>query len=278
MSTVNRRYVDWGRLALQFVVAAILIFEVAPLIVAVLASFTSSEVMEFPPSQFSLRSYGVLAQTVAGAPGTRRGLTDALSVSFRLAAVTCLVSVCSGTVAAYAIWKRASKLMTGLKNLVLLPLIFPEFVTGIALVLLLSRLHIGNQFYRLIIGHVIISLPYVVLIVGATLASYDRSLDEAAMSLGASPARSFFEITLPLIRRGIISSGLIVFIISLNQFNISYFVSGAEATPLPIWLLNILIYRLDTVMAALGAVLVGLTFLAAVLLDKVMGIRQVLRF
>jgi putative spermidine/putrescine transport system permease protein len=160
------------------------------------------------------------------------------------------------------------------RQAVMLPLVFPQIVNGIGLLVLFSTLRFPGSFGRLLIGHVLISLPYVILTVGANLEVYERELEEAAVGLGAGPAQVLFRITLPLIKSGIISGSIFSFIVSFTHFTVSFFLYSGEYKPLPMWLYEYMEYFVDPTMAAISTLLILLTLLVAFVLERIVGVSR----
>jgi len=131
-----------------------------------------------------------------------------------------------------------------------------------------------NNILNLIIGHTIITIPYVIRTVAAVLYRFNRSLEEAAMNLGANPLRTFFKITLPLIKTGVIAGALFAFIMSFDNFAVSIFLTGPRAETLPIIIFMHLRYEADPTLAAVCTLLIiGITALV-LLLERFMSLEQ----
>jgi putrescine transport system permease protein len=183
--------------------------------------------------------WGGFSTTWYGQLWHNRQLLEAALLSLEVAVSASSGAVILGTLAAVALVRfarfRGRLLLTGMVNA---PLVMPEIITGITQLLLfvsmmqlLSWPHRG--FTTIVISHVTFCTAYVTITVQARLASADRSLEEAAMDLGAGPARAFLEITLPIIAPAIVSSWLLCFTLSLDDLVISSFVSGPGASTLP---------------------------------------------
>jgi putrescine transport system permease protein len=201
-----------------------------PILVLIAYSFNASPLVNVWGG-FSTAWYGALWHN--------RQLLDAALLSLEVALSASSGAVILGTLAAVALVRfarfRGRLLLTGMVNA---PLVMPEIITGItqlllfvSMVQLLSWPHRG--FTTIVISHVTFCTAYVTITVQARLASADRSLEEAAMDLGAGPARAFLEITLPIIAPAIVSSWLLCFTLSLDDLVISSFVSGPGASTLP---------------------------------------------
>src|SRR5579864_6262078 len=218
----------------SFFLLSVLCFGIAilyiPILVLIGYSFNASPLVNV---------WGGFSTTWYGALWHDRQLLEAAWLSLEVAVSASTGAVVLGTLAAIALVRfgrfRGRLLLTGMVNA---PLVMPEIITGItqlllfvSLVQLLSWPHRG--FTTIVISHITFCAAYVTITVQARLQSADRSLEEAAMDLGARPARAFLEITLPIIAPAIISSWLLCFTLSLDDLVISSFVAGPGASTLP---------------------------------------------
>jgi len=204
--------------------AAAYIFLHLPLATLILFSFNASRFTLW--EGFSLRWYQALF--------TDAEMADAMWNSVIIAIVSTVISTIAGTLAAYALWKRSSRLLTGS---LYLSLVTPEIVTGISLLAFFQWTfrwlgwHLG--LHTVILAHVSFSIAYVAIVVAARLRTFDTSLEEAAMDLGATEWRAFRRVTLPAISPGIIAAGLLALTISFDDYVITSLVAGVDSTTLP---------------------------------------------
>jgi len=261
-----------GHLFLRMWCGLVFAFLLAPIAILFLTSFTASETLAFPPAQYSVRWYAKVLQHLKDAPGLKPGLTGVFLLSLRIGLIAAAGTTVAGVLAAYAMHRYRFRGMAILRQYFLLPLMFPQIVTGIALLVWFNHLTALGPFVRLILGHMILTLPYVVVTVGASLEATGTDLEEAAIGLGASRLRAFLLVTLPLIRQGVIAGAIFAFIISFNAFTITYFLYSGDALPLPIWIFEYMAYFLDPTLAAISSCLILLTLLAMFALDRLVGI------
>jgi putrescine transport system permease protein len=162
-------------------------------------------------------------------------LLGAASISLRVAVVSASAATVLGTLAAIALARpertRGKLLLSGL---IATPIVMPEVITGLSLLLLFVAIGLERGFWTVTLAHTTVSLCFVTLIVRARLASFDRSLTEAAMDLGAPPWRTFLAITLPMIAPAVVSAWILAFTLSLDDLVIASFTTGPGATTLPI--------------------------------------------
>jgi len=161
-------------------------------------------------------------------------MTDAAWNSVIIAIVSTAISTIAGTLAAYALWKRSSRLISGS---IYLSLVTPEIVTGISLLAFFQWAfrwlgwHLG--LYTVILAHISFSIAYVAIVVAARLRTFDPALEEAAMDLGATEWRAFWRVTLPALAPGIVAAALLALTISFDDYVITSLVAGVDSTTLP---------------------------------------------
>jgi putative spermidine/putrescine transport system permease protein len=228
----------------------------------------------FPPVKYSLRWYGKVLDHLRNVPGIKPDLAGVFLVSLRVAILAALGSAIAGVLAAYGLHRYRFRGIAVVRQFFLVPLMFPQIVTGVALLVWFSQVPALGLFTRLVLGHLVLTLPYVIITVSATLEATGVDLEEAAIGLGASRARAFVLVTLPLIRQGVIAGSIFGFIISMNTFTLSYFLYSVDAKPLPMWIFEYMAYFLDPTLAAISSVLILLTLLVAVTLNRLVGISR----
>lgn len=206
----------------------VLILMYLPIMVVVLYSFnanTSRYPNEF--TGFSLQFYRALFKDT-------KGLLAAFRSSMILAVCSCGISMVIGTLGAVGMSRRRFRLQGAFETLAMLPIMVPEIILGMAFLAVFTAVGLRFGMLTLILAHVTFCTPYIFIIVKGRLAGMDPSLAEASRDLGASPARTFWEITLPLILPGVLSGAMLAFAMSLDDFVISFFVTGATTTTLPL--------------------------------------------
>ncbi len=210
----------------------IFIFLYAPMAVLLVASFnTGKDITNF--EGFTLQQYVRLFRD--------EDLLAMLGNSILVAVLASLIATVFGTVAAVGIHSMAPKMRKAAMTLTNIPMTNPEIVTGVSLSLLFTFVGTGLlgqkeslTFWTLLIAHITFNLPYVILNVMPKLKQMDASLTDAAMDLGCTPVQSFFKVTLPEITPGILAGGIMAFTMSLDDFVISYFVTGSDFITLPV--------------------------------------------
>ena len=227
----------------------VVVFLYAPIVILLVFSFNDSAVPAFPLSGFTLHWY---RQFLANSD-----LRGALETSAIVAALSSAGAVVLGVLAAIALTRRRIHGRPAVSALLLSPLVIPYVVFGISLLLLFHQLGVPRSILTVVIGHVVISLPYTILVLVPRLDQVDVSLEEAAFDLGASRLRTFRSITFPLILPAVVSAFLIAFTTSFDEYAVASFVVGTRPT-FPIYLYSALRFpsQLPQVIAVAVVVLV----------------------
>jgi putative spermidine/putrescine transport system permease protein len=270
----RRKGWDLGGIALRVYVALVSVFLLSPIIIILLTSFTPSESVEFPPSGFSLMWYQRFIDHLQESGGVKPGLSSSIMWSVQIGVVVAVLAVIVGVLVAYALHKYVFPGREVFRNLFLLPLMFPQLVIGVGLLLVFSEYRLFGFFERLVIGHVIMTIPFVVLTVGASLEMYERELEEAATGLGANAVQTFLRVTLPLIRPGIIAGAIFAFVTSFTQFTVTFFLYSGATKPLPMWVYEIVVMSLDPLLAVISIFLIVFAVVVVVVLSKLVDVRR----
>ena len=257
---------DWGGVLIKLGVVVGLMFLIFPIFVVVVTSLNKTAFIQFPPESLSLKWYVNILQ--------REKFIDGFKISILIASFVTVFSTASGILAALALVRYNFKWKAVLNSYLLSPIILPEVMTGVCLLTLFSNLRMFNNMLNLIIGHIIITIPYVIRTVAAVLYRFNRSIEEAAMNLGANPIKTFFKITLPLIKTGVIAGGLFAFIMSFDNFAVSIFLSGPRTSTLPIVIFMHLRYETDPTLAAVCTLLILGIAVLVFLLERFVSLEQ----
>ena len=254
------------RAAFLGLVVLLYVFLLAPIAIVVIASLNAGRFLVFPPEGLSLQWYAKFARS---GPFVR-----SFFFSLRLAAVTTAISTVIGTAAALYVVRRARR-SSLLRMLLVAPLQLPGIMTALALLIFYYAVGLGGSSYTgLLVGHVLVCMPYVFLTVSAVLYNFDRSLEEAARSLGAGPFTTFRRVTLPIIKGGVISGAVFAFITSFDQFPISLLLSGVGTTTLPIQVFDYLRFSFDPTAAAVGTINILITLGVVILTERLVGLES----
>lgn len=254
--------------AMRAVVAVAVLFLVIPLLIACLLSFDGRSFLgPFPPSELSLRWYRALFSNPA--------YVDGFWISLKLAVLSATLAAGIGTAAAIAISDPRLPGRAMLEAAFLSPKFIPTVVIGFSLLVFTANVGMFDPFARLVMGHTIITLPFTLRAVLASLIGLRRTHLEAAMSLGATEARAVWDIAVPAARSGIAAGAAIAFVLSFDEVAVSLFLSDSFTQTLPIVLVAEMRANLNLTIAAVSTVFLVVTIALLVALDRTIGIERV---
>ena len=255
---------DRPHFLLIVVAALVYLFLMLPLVIVVGAALSDTTYLTFPPQGLSLRWFENIFEISA--------FRRTIITSLQIALLGTLIALLIGIPAAYALNRFRIELPKWLGTLFVLPILVPEIVFGFAL---LKSFTVGTGapiFLSLLIGHTLIVLPYVVRVISASLASFDFSIEEAAISLGSAPVKTFFTIVLPNVRAGVIAAFILAFITSLNDVSVSLFLTGPGISTLPIQILAHVEQFFDPTVASVSVLLMFLTVAVMAVVERTLGL------
>jgi len=195
-------------------------------------------------------------------------ILDAVRNSLIVGVATTVIATVFGTLVALALGRYTFRGQGLTKNLLYLPIIIPEIVIGAALVTFFGVAGLRLSLTTVVISHVVFSISYVAIVVRARLSGFDRSLEEAALDLGARPLQVFFRVTLPLILPGIVSGALLVFTVSIDDYVITSFVAGVGSTTLPLQIYSMLKVGVTPEVNAVSTLLLAVTVVLIVIAQR----------
>ncbi|HEX2890546.1 ABC transporter permease [Vineibacter terrae] len=262
---MSARSVDAGRLAYYALNGVIIAFLLAPIAIVAVFALNPTPYISFPPVGVTGRWFVKFFAT--------DDFMVALWLSLRVAVVVLLLSMLIGGACALALARGRLPGARFLTAFFMSPLMLPAILTGLALFQVFQLAELDRPVWGLIVGHTLVAVPYVLRTTLAVLANFDTRVEEVAASLGASPARVFLEVTLPLIRPGVIAGGIFAFIVSFDQFPISLFLVPPKGETLPVVLFNYMKFDLDGAIAAASMVSILLALSVVLLLERVIGLK-----
>lgn len=256
-----------GPVALLFHTLVVL-FMLAPLLVVCLVAFTPANTLTLPTSEFSLRWF----RAIFDHPDFVASFVNSLGLATLAATLSLVLTV----PVALALERYHFPGRGALMALFLSPLIIPHLVLGVAFLRLFALIGATGSFAWLVASHVIIVTPYVLRLVLAALSGLDRSAEQAALTLGASPWIVFRRITVPMILPGLTGGWLLAFINSFDELTMSIFVTAPATITLPVRMYMYATESIDPMMAAVSALMIALTAVTMLLLDRLFGLDRVL--
>ncbi|MEH6721093.1 MAG: ABC transporter permease subunit [Aurantimonas endophytica] len=252
------------RLFIRLLAILTLAFLLLPLVVIVGASLTTSEFLAFPPQGLTLRWYEVVISDPT--------YVASFLTSSALALAATVVAIVLAVPAALAIARNEFPGKAAFASLLLSPLVLPHLVLGAALLQFGSSIGLTRNFAALLVGHVVIVTPFVLRTVLPMLDKNQLALEEASRDLGAGPIQTFFLITLPQIRAGIVAGAIFAFITSFINVELSIFNTTAALNTIPVQLFNYVQYSVDPSIAAVSAATILAAVVAIVLIDLTVGL------
>lgn len=257
-----------GKFLYWSLVGAILVFLTIPAVVVIMSSVNPTELLFFPPRGFSLRWYA-RAFTYED---FQTSFYNGVIVTFFASTIASIV----GVAAAYVTHRYDFRGRGLLEFLLAAPLIIPRFTTGFGFLLVGAGLGLQNGYVIVIVTHIVLVLPFVTRSVYVSLVNVDRALERSAANLGASPAKVFLRITLPLLTPGIVGGWIIAAILSFTEFTASLFVTNYGTQTLPVAMYTYVREYTDPTIAAISALLIIVTTLGTLIVDRTLGLKRVL--
>jgi putative spermidine/putrescine transport system permease protein len=269
----ERSSIQWDAVSIKLVFgllsAVALIFLMAPTIIVLITSFTASRSLKFPPESLSLRWYAALWD----ADQMQRAAWNSLVIAFW----TSVISVVLGTAASLAIAHSKSRLARAADLLFMSPLLLPALAFGFAALIFINKLGFTPSILFLVLGHVIVCVPFVLRTTLAALSQLDPALLEASESLGGGPWMTFRRVTLPLISSGVGAGAFLAFMASFDNVPVSLFLADERTEVLPIHLWQQIEANLDVRTAAASGLIVICTLVLMLVAEKFSGLTQQMR-
>jgi putative spermidine/putrescine transport system permease protein len=257
-------------LAMGLLVALSALVLLVPTVIALAASFNGGESLRFPPQDPSWRWYQALWSQ-------SDDIWSAFTISMKVSALSTAGASVMATMAALCLARRRTAWARGLETFFQSPMMLPGVSLGLATLVWLQMIGVPLSYWSLVIGHTAISTPYIIRTALIGFGQIDPGLLEASRSLGAGGARTFARITLPLALPAICAGAFIAFMFSFDNVPISLFLSDARTEVLPIRLWNLIENLLDVRAAAVAGLLIFLTVVFALLMERLLGVSRYVR-
>lgn len=255
-----------SRLAWRTLIGLLYLFLLAPIVIVFVVSFDTRQYLAFPPESLSLGSYVKVLENASFIAAFWRSLL--------IGCIVGLAAVAIGTLLSMAMVRHRFRGIGAVDFLVIAPFLVPNIVLAVGLVLVFANFRLLDTYPGVALAHLGVTIPYTVRTVSMSLASVDPRTEEAALVHGASPLRVFWHVTLPLIRPGLIAGGVIAFLISFDETTISLFIVSVRASTLPTEIYRYLEHSTDPQIAALSVVLILISIVLVVLVERLIGLRK----
>ncbi|BBD40248.1 ABC transporter permease [Aminobacter sp. Y103A] len=242
---------------------AFFMFLLAPLVILIAVSFNPTS-MVFPPQGFTFKWYAIILD--------KPDFLHAAWASTLLGVMTAVISTGFGVLAAIGLQRYTGILKAPIAFLLMSPLFIPAVIVALALFQILFMLGIVNNIWTLVAAHVVVTIPYPVRNVMAQMEGFDVRLEEAALSVGATPMQALRRVTLPLLKASIVPSLIITFVLSWNNYTVSVFLANKDWTTLPLQLRAYLQYEYEPFVAAMSTILIIASIALLVVVDRTVGL------
>lgn len=250
--------------ALKLLAGAMFLFLLAPVLVVVPMSFSGDAYLAFPPSSWGTRWYGAIFRDAR--------IVDAFFVSLWLGLAVTFLSLLIAIPAAYALVRLKPTGTDWLLALFTAPLLLPTIVLGLGLLIVLAPLGLLGSVAGLLLCHLVVTLPYALRVLVTALSTLPAAVEEAAATLGAPPSVVFFRITLPMMVPGIVAASVLSFLVSFDEVVVSLFMTGPKLSTLPVTMFHHVEDRADPMVAAISVLLVALTLIVMLVVDRSIGL------
>ncbi|MBS7804349.1 ABC transporter permease [Rhizobiales bacterium TNE-4] len=269
--TLDERF--WGRVALKSVASLSLGFILLPLVFVSWLAFFKQEIPSFPPEGYSLQWFEAVTR--------QKNFVNGFKLSIQVGVMATAIGLLLGVPASLALVRYQFLAKGALNTLLLAPLVVPGVVLGTSLYVFQIETEIATglpflgSFWGLVAGHTLVVIPWIVRLVTANLEGTDRTIEEAAQNLGANPWVTFYRVTLPAIRPGIVAGALFGFVTSFGNLEMSLFLVGPGRTTLPIAILQYLEWKIDPTVAAASVIQIVLIGVAMLITDRYVKLSRV---
>lgn len=240
---------------------------VLPSILVVISSFNASEFLTFPPQGWSLRWYATMAQNWE--------VRQSALLSLKVALLVMAADLILGVPAAFPLVRARFRGRDFLMTFILSPLMLPGLVIGIGLLFFYMLMGMSLSLPQLVISHIVVTLPFIISMTSARLATLDVTFEEAALNLGASQLQKFVHIVLPQLWPGIAAGAAFAFLLSFDNFTVSLFTASDRLRPLPIVLFYLLRYDINPMVGAISSLEIILALAVLIVGSRLLGLARI---
>lgn len=235
----------------RLLTVAVYVFLFLPIVMVVVMSFNASRYSVFPAPGWTTEWYRKAFED--------ERIVEALRTSGLVALVSAAFATAIGTCTSIALVRFRFRFRNAVRATFMAPLVFPEMILAVTLLILSTSLNLQGGFWIVVGGHALVGLPFVITVVSARLIGFDRSLEEAAMDLGAGEWRTFVRVTLPLTLPGIVGGALLAFTVSFDNFIITYLVAGSDVVTIPVKIYSMIRTEFSPKLHAFSTFILALT-------------------
>ncbi|HBE77571.1 MAG TPA: ABC transporter permease [Firmicutes bacterium] len=264
----QQRKISWISLLVWVGGGLVYLFLALPMIVIAFSAFSPTPYPEFPPTHFSLHWFREIASS--------REWKDALTNSLILLLIVTPLTTILGTLAAYSLSRLRFRGKEILQSCMLSPLMIPQIVLGISLLYIFTSLGWVGTFTSLVIGHMLVAFPYVFRSVSVSVSNLKVSLELASMNLGARPFTTFYRITLPLIRPGIVAGAIFAAVTSFGEVSLSLFLTAPQTMTASVRIFNYIEQTFDPGVNAISVLFIVIAVFVFFMIERTVGLSKVM--
>lgn len=252
-----------------WVIAAwsVILFVLAPILIVVASSFTTKEFMSLPTEGVSLRWYWAILDEPR--------FVDGFLKSMELGVAAAVGATILGTLAAIGLHRKGARGDHPMATVLMTPLMVPSVIIAMAILQFFTLMRITSPYATLFLGHTVITFPYVVRAVAATLSLMDRDIEWAAANLGANPWRVIWHVTIPNVRPGVVGGAILAFMVSFDAVTISIFLQTPDFVPLPVRLYEFVEFGVEPILASLSTLLILFSVLGLYAAERFVGLATI---
>lgn len=244
--------------------ALIFIFLLAPLVVVIGTSVSTSRFVSFPPDGFTMKWYMEALTNV--------DFLKSILLSLKISAVSVVCSCILGVMVSLYFWKKPGKISDTFETVFLSPIVIPTVISAVAFLQYFSIFSSISGFWKLVLAYITIEIPYVIRSVTASLSGLDVSFEEASLVLGAAPLKTLFRVTLPCIKGGIVAGAIFSFVVAFDEAVIVMFVRNSRTITYPLRLYSYIMESYTPLISAVASVFIIISALVIFAVEKKIGL------
>lgn len=252
------------------ILSVVFLYLLLPVIFAVLISVNPSDLYTFPPESITLRWYAAVLE--------RTQWIDSFVLSFQYSILATVIAIVLSSSAAYAIARFEFRFRNLLDAATFLPLMIPQIILGLALLLFLQLFDLNNTLIGLALALAVYATPYATRSILAAMQNFDRSVEEAAYNLGADEIQTFLRVTFPMLLPGLLTAAIFSFVVTYSNLQIAVFLTGAGMTPIPVRIFAQMQFGGSPIIAAVATINIVIVLAAIIITERLFGAAEALGY
>lgn len=252
------------------ILSVVFLYLLLPVIFAVLISVNPSDLYTFPPESITLRWYAAVLE--------RTQWIDSFVLSFQYSILATVIAIVLSSSAAYAIARFDFRFRNLLDAATFLPLMIPQIILGLALLLFLQLFDLNNTLIGLALALAVYATPYATRSILAAMQNFDRSVEEAAYNLGADEIQTFLRVTFPMLLPGLLTAAIFSFVVTYSNLQIAVFLTGAGMTPIPVRIFAQMQFGGSPIIAAVATINIVIVLAAIIITERLFGAAEALGY